>query len=137
MAIASNAIVMTTPTMTKPPTWEGIGIINHIRDFANAATHQNATMEIAASPKVACVQATTPAQCVPLGIAIKNGICHISQIKFRRKEKIATLSSGISTIFDCVCICISLVPFGLTPKVESQTSRIILNIYLVIMKYSK
>jgi hypothetical protein len=101
---------MTTPTITKIPIWKGLGLIIHLRDFANAATHQNAMMEIAASPKVACVQATTPAQCVPLGIAIKKGICHISQIKFRRKEKIATLSSGISTIFDCVCI--SLDPFG-------------------------
>jgi hypothetical protein len=128
---------MTTPTMTKLTIWEGLGLLIHLRDFANAATHQNATMEIAASPKVACVQAITPAQCVPLGIAIKKGICHISQMKFRKNEKTATLSSGISIIFDCDCICISLVPFGLTPKVYSQTSRNKLKIYSAITKYSK
>ena len=111
-------MVTTTPTITKLPIWARLGWRIHLRDRANAATLQYATSEIAASPKVACVQATTPAQCGPLGIAKKNGTCHISQMKLRKKEKIATLSSGMSTIPDRVCMSIEPSPRRLTPELS-------------------
>ena len=94
VARASKIAVMTTPTKIKLLSCHHLDCPNHWRDFDTTAATQKAISEIPTSPTVARVQFLIISRQENSEPSWKNGICCISQRKFRSKEKIAIFNSG-------------------------------------------